>query len=335
MSGEQALLWTIGGSLIAYTLTAGADFGGGVWDLFASKSTKARQRKLIADAIAPIWEANHIWMIVAIVLLFSAFPHAFATLSIALHIPISLALVGIVLRGAAFTFRAYGLSGSGLRETWGRVFAWSSLLTPPFLGMTLAGISSGDIELAGHQVVSGFFAGWTTVFALLLGCFVTALFSLLAAVYLTRDAERNAPDLANAFRVRALRCEVICGGLAALVALSASADAPQLFANLVGSPWSLSVQVLTALAAGCACWGLWRRHYRLARGAVMAQVSLVTLGWGLAMDGHLILDAVPASAGGLHEELAAPLLWALTGGGVLLGPALWWLFRVFKTRVAH
>jgi len=111
-------------ALNAYVLMGGADFGGGLWDLLASGPRRDAQRALIADSIAPIWEANHVWLIVVVVVLFTGFPVAFATLGTVLHIPISLMLIGIVVRGSAFVFRSYGTRERGKR--WGTAFAVTS-----------------------------------------------------------------------------------------------------------------------------------------------------------------------------------------------------------------
>src|SRR6185503_10028786 len=119
-------------ALNAYVLTGGADFGGGVWDLFAAGPRRDRQRALIAESIAPIWEANHVWLIVVVVVLFTAFPPAFAMLGTVLHIPLTILLVGIVLRGSAFVFRSYGTRG---RSRWGAAFASASIVTPLLLGI--------------------------------------------------------------------------------------------------------------------------------------------------------------------------------------------------------
>lgn len=108
-------------SLIAYALLGGADFGGGVWDLLATGERAERQRAAIAEAIAPIWEANHVWLILVVVLLFSAFPPAFALMMTALHLPVTLLLIGIVLRGSSFVFRRYDTEESGVQRRWGRI----------------------------------------------------------------------------------------------------------------------------------------------------------------------------------------------------------------------
>jgi cytochrome bd ubiquinol oxidase subunit II len=331
MNAEEALLWTLLASLVAYSVTGGADYGAGVWDLLAFGSRKARQRLVIQEAIAPIWEVNHIWIILLVVLLFSGFPEAFATIAIALHIPIALSLAGMVLRGAAFTFHAYGLRDVKLRSAWGRLFAWSSLLTPIFLGMTLAGISSGAIVLESGRVVSGYTAGWATPFGFFLGVFALTLFALLAATYLAREASTQFPDLAEDFRRRAIGAEAVGGVLAILVSWRASLEAPHLFHNLLNSPWSISVQVVTLLAAAVTTKALMMRRYLAACASAVIQVSSVVLGWGLAMDQHLILPALPVAQAGAIAEVIRPVLWALAMGSVLLVPALWWLFVVFKS----
>jgi cytochrome d ubiquinol oxidase subunit II len=130
-------------ALNGYVLMGGADFGGGLWDLLASGPRRDAQRSLIADSIAPIWEANHVWLIVVVVVLFTGFPVAFGTLGIVLHIPISLLLIGIVLRGSAFVFRSYGSRDRARRETWGLAFAIASSVTPILLGVIIGAVTGG------------------------------------------------------------------------------------------------------------------------------------------------------------------------------------------------
>src|SRR5688572_13891196 len=141
------LLWAlIGTGLVVYSVTGGADLGAGFWSLCASGSRKHEQRAAVEKAIAPIWEANHVWLIFVIVLMFSGFSRAFSVLGIALHIPIGFALLGIVFRGSAYTFRAYGIQGKRASVRWERVFAWASVATPFFLGLVVSGVSSGRIR---------------------------------------------------------------------------------------------------------------------------------------------------------------------------------------------
>lgn len=329
MSGEELIYGVLGFGLVAYALTGGADFGGGVWTLLATGPRREDQRAAVRRAIAPIWEANHVWLIFMIVLMFTVFPKAFASIGVALHVPLALALVGIVLRGAAFSFRAYGLQDTGAQQRWERVFAWTSLATPLLLGMTLAGTSSGEIRIGPSGVSSGFFAGWTTPFAFLVGLFTLVLFALLAALYLTVETDGA---LREDFRRRALASEILAGILAAVTAGSSAAWSPEFFANLLKSPWSLPVQVATAASALATIGALMARRFRLARVTAAAQVALVVIGWGLAMDHHLVLPDLPISAAGVEPAVVAALLPALGIGTVILAPSLWYLFRVFKGR---
>lgn len=152
-------------ALLLYALLAGADFGGGMWDMLAFGPRARQQREAIAEAIGPVWEANHVWLILVIVLLFSAFPPAFAAIMTALHIPITVVLIGIVLRGSTFMFRKYDAQDDATHRQWSTLFSISSFLTPLFLGMTLGGLASGEIRVSDGVVQSGFFVGWTSPFS--------------------------------------------------------------------------------------------------------------------------------------------------------------------------
>src|SRR5947209_4342744 len=132
-------------ALNAYVLLAGADFGGGVWDFLARGSRSREVRDVISHALAPIWEANHVWLILVIVLLFTCFPVAFSTIAIMLHIPLTLMLIGIVLRGSAFIFRSYGSDHDAAQLRWGRVFAIASIVTPVLLGMCIGAVATGAV----------------------------------------------------------------------------------------------------------------------------------------------------------------------------------------------
>src|SRR5215216_2506814 len=158
-------------SLNGYVLFAGADFGGGVWDLLASGPRRNRQREVIAHAIGPIWEANHVWLILAIVLFISCCPPVFARVGTVLHIPLSLMLVGIVLRGSAFTFRTYDSQHDAAQRRWGRIFSSASVITPVLLGVCIGAVASGR---AGPLPAVGSFAArfvwpWLTPFSVAVG----------------------------------------------------------------------------------------------------------------------------------------------------------------------
>src|SRR5678809_1129908 len=199
-------------SLVLYALLGGADYGGGVWDLFAFGPRARAQRKLIAAAISPVWEANHVWLILVIVILFTAFPPPFAAIATALHIPITLLLIGIVLRGTAFTFRTYDVQRDDVQRRWSLIFSIASIITPILLGTILGAIASGSIRVENGALTTGFFNSWLAPFPFAVGFFALALFAFLAAVYLTVEAGDEA--LREDFRLRALVSAVAVGVMA-------------------------------------------------------------------------------------------------------------------------
>lgn len=323
MSLAESLAATILVSLTAYALLGGADFGGGVWDLVASGPRKEQQRRLVAQAIAPVWEANHVWLILAVVLLFTCFPAAFARLAIALHVPLTLMLIGIVLRGSTFMFQSYGGGGR-------RVFAYASLLTPVLLGVSVGAIASGATGVpAGGTFVEGYVRPWLTPFAFAIGLFALACFAFLAAVYLTVEARDG--QLQEDFRRRALVAGIIVAANAA-IGLLLSPQAPMVQRGLLATRWAALLHLLTGVAALLAFGALWRRRYRVARVAAAAQVALILWGWGLSQYPYLLppdLTIADAAAPRVTLELA---LIALIAGAIVLFPSLFYLFKVFKAR---
>ena len=194
--------------LTLYVLSGGADFGGGVWDILAGGPRRAAQRETIAHAIAPVWEANHVWLVLVIVLLFVAFPRAFAAISIALHIPLVLLLLGIVMRGSAFVFRTYDVRPGPVQRRWTVLFASSSVVSPIMLGVVVGAVSSGTIrvDVATGAVPTDYFSSWLGLYPFAVGGFALALFAFLAAVYLTLESEQR--ELQDDFRARALAATI-------------------------------------------------------------------------------------------------------------------------------
>jgi cytochrome bd ubiquinol oxidase subunit II len=320
--------------LIAYALFGGADFGGGIWDLLASGPRRAEQRALIADAIGPIWEANHVWLIIVVVLLFTCFPPAFAWLAITLHIPFSLMLIGIVLRGSAFSFRAYDSTHSAAQERWGRVFAIASVVTPVLLGVSVGAIVSegagrAPIDVAGASFVERFVAPWLTPFALVVGALALVLFAFLAAVYLTVEAAGNR-ELQDDFRRRALAAAGALFVIAAAGLVTAHLTAPRVRDALVSARWALPFHLATGVAALAAIGALLRRAYRLARFAAAAQVTLILVGWTLAQYPYLVPPRLTIAEAAAPRITLQLVLVALVLGGLVLFPSLIYLFRIFK-----
>jgi cytochrome bd ubiquinol oxidase subunit II len=317
-------------SLNLYALGAGADFGGGVWDMLARGPRARAQRDLIAHAIGPIWEANHVWLILVIVVLFVAFPVAFAALGTALHIPLTLMLVGIVLRGSAFAFRSYGGDDDATQRRWGRIFAMASVLTPVMLGVCAGAVASGAIPVQDGRVVTDFVSAWLSPFPFAIGLFTLALFAFLAAVYLT--LETDDPALQEDFRERALFSAVIVGIMALVSFVLADTGAPAIWQGLSREWWSLPFHVMTGLAALGAIAALHARVFALARVLAMAQVTLILWGWGLAQFPVLVAPDLTFEAAAAPEAVLRAMVVALAAGAVVLGPSLAYLFHVFKAR---
>jgi cytochrome d ubiquinol oxidase subunit II len=321
--------------LTVYALSGGADFGGGVWDLLARGPRAEAQRQTIAHAIGPIWETNHVWMIVAVVMLFMGFPRVFEAISITLHVPITLALVGIVLRGSAFAFRSLDAPEGRFRRRWSYLFASASVVTPILLGVTVGAIASGRIRMdpTTGRVVPEFFRAWLAPFPIVLGVFTAALFAFLAAVYLTLETEDRA--LREDFRIRALGAAAIVGVLALACFLLSERGAPVIYHGLAGRPWSLPFHALTGAAALGAMAALWLRRYLWARWLAMAQVVLILWGWALAQAPYLVVPDLTITNAAAPPTVLATLLIVLGAGAVILVPALGYLYTVFKGRSSY
>jgi cytochrome d ubiquinol oxidase subunit II len=333
VSPELAIAGVMLAALVIYTLSAGADFGGGAWLVFASGPRADDQRDLVDDAIGPIWEANHVWLILVVVLLFVCFPLAYAAISTALHIPLTVMLIGVVLRGSAFAFvHAYTHAEhhDPAPRRWARVFAVASLITPVTLGVTLGALSTGlELDPNTGRVRTDFFSEWLAPFPFAVGLFALLLFAYLAAVYLADEARRD-PELSDMFRRRALISAVLVAGAALLTFLVAPA---RLQAGLADTPWALALHLATGLAALAAIVLLVRRRLRAARLAAMLQVALIVIGWALAQHPHLAWPHLTITGAAAPRSVLVPVLIALGLGALLLIPALAYLFVVFKGRV--
>ncbi len=319
---------TLVGTLTFYALLGGADYGGGLWDLLATGQRARRQRATIAHAIGPVWEANHVWLIVAIVILFTGFPRAFAAVSTFLHVPLLFVLVGIVLRGSAFVFRAYGPDDPRHEWFWGRVFAVASTITPLFLGVIVGAITEGRLpETPAGPFVSVFISPWLTPFALSVGIFALTLFGYLAAVYLTLEARE--PDDRAAFRTRALASGILVAILAATVLVLAG---PEVRHGLLAAPWAIPLHIATGISAIAAFVFLGLEQFGRARVAAAAQVSLILWGWAATQYPYAIRPHLTLTEAAAPETVVVTLLQVLGAGAVILVPSLLYLFGIFGPR---
>ena len=312
-------------ALIAYALLGCADFGGGIWDLLSIGPRAADQRREIAHAIGPVWEANHVWLIFLIVVLFTCFPAAYAAASVGLFWPLHLILVGIVLRGASFVFRAYGSATESAQRTWGRIFGIASAVTPLLLGTCLGAISTGDLRGSG-AIAS--WPVWLTPFPLATGLLAFTVSAYLAAVYL---AWESTGELQEDFRRRGLLVWLLAGAASLALLVLARPHAPRLWVALTTLPAAAIVSggVLLAPASALA---LLNRRYGLARVLAGAQVAVLLVGWGVAQHPYLIApDLTIAGSAAPKPTLQLTAMTLPIGAGVLI-PSLWYLFSVFKGR---
>jgi len=326
---QVTILLAIGAGLTLYVLLGGADFGGGVWDMLARGSTRERERALIGQAIAPVWEANHVWLIFVVTALLAAFPSAFADLGVALYLPFGIAIGGIVLRGSAFAFRAHGDPGSAWQRRWTRVFGIASLVTPVVLGMCAGAIACGRIRVADGAVHAGLVSAWTGPVSWAAGLLALAMCAYLAATYLTVEADQRGDDeLVRRYRRGAFVAGLAAGALAAIGLLAIRAGAPVLWSGMLQDGWPFVLA--SAIAGTVALAATVRGRERITRAAAAVAVAAVVAGWGVAQWPYLIVpDVTAADAAAPAASLRAIAIGCVVGG-VLLAPSLLLLFRVFK-----
>ena len=301
--------------IAAYALFGGADFGGGIWDLLAGSAERgAAPRELIDESITPVWEANHVWLIFVLVLLWTAFPPAFAAIMTALFVPLSLSLLGIVLRGVGFAFR-HTAQRLRVRQLTGAVFAFSSLITPFFMGTVVGAVATGQVPVHPSGNV---LAAWTSPTSILTGFLFVAACAYVSAVFLVLEArQRGHLDLVRYFSLRATVAGVLTGALAGGTFAELSTSTPYVFGRLTGIALPL---VAISIAAGIAVLGmLWLRWYHAVflRATAAIAVATVVWGWGLAQYPYLFPTSLTLAAGSAPTaSLVAEFV--VTGLAVLL-----------------
>jgi cytochrome d ubiquinol oxidase subunit II len=314
--------------VILYALLGGADFGGGIWDLLARGPRADRQRQEIARAIGPIWEANHVWLIFSIVVAFTVFPKVFAIVSVALYIPLSLALLGIVLRGAAFVFRAYAHDVTRAQQGWGAVFAVASTATPVMLGMCAGAVASGEIRVVDGEFRGSYWTTWLSPFPIVIGLLSLATCADLAAVYMTVETRRKG-ELGEDFRRRALGAGAAFTVLSLIALPLAREDAPQIWEGMTDREVWTVVPLGTALAV-LSGWAVWSRRYTLARAAAVAEVVVLIAGWAMAQYPYLVVPDLTYENTAASDAMLRASLIVFGIGSLVLVPSLALLFALFK-----
>jgi cytochrome bd ubiquinol oxidase subunit II len=313
-------------ALTAYAVLGGADFGAGFWDLTAGGAKRgARLRGLVKHAMGPVWEANHVWLIVVLVVMWTCFPHAFGPVMETLYVPLFLAALGIILRGAAFALRGEAATVGEARAL-GATFALSSLMVPFFLGCAVGAVASGEVPAGGDS--SEPFSVWTGSTSILIGLMAVASGAYIAAIFLAADATRaGMGDLAVAFRKRALGAAVVAGALAIGGLAVVNSDAPDLYDGLT-SGLGL-VMVIASGLAGLVTIGLvWQSRFEIARYTAAIAVGTILVGWAVAqrpdfLPGQLTFEE---AAAGDTTMIATLIAIALALAAIV--PSLAWLYRL-------
>ncbi|WP_055490903.1 cytochrome d ubiquinol oxidase subunit II [Streptomyces sp. TP-A0356] len=323
-----AVMWI---GLTCYALFGGADFGAGLWDLLAGGTMRGRApRRLIEHSIGPVWEANHVWLIFVVVMLWTDFSPVFAAVMSTLYIPLTLTALGIIARGAAFAFRKAS-SEVWQQRLFGGFFALSSVITPYFLGSVAGALASGRVPpgLAKGDLVTS----WLNPTSALGGVLAVLTCGYLAAVYLTGDASRaGEPDLSAYFRRRALVIGVVTGAVALAGVAVLHADAPGLFHGLTHR--ALPLVLLSALLGAVSLTLLLRTRLTLVRITAAAAVAAILWSWGVAQYPLMLPPSVTVQDTASQPSALGATLGALAVGAVLLVPSLLWLYALFQLRLA-
>ncbi len=332
-------------SLLLFALAGGADFGGGMWTVLARGELGDREARLVDRAIGPIWEANELWIVVAIAILWSGFTDAFVAFGIALYVPLVLVLAGILLRGAFFAFQHDAEYAPTERafEVFGKVFAAVSFVSPFFFGLAAGTIASGRLgfEAAGSgegrfatgTPVAGYIEPWLGPFPIMVGVLAVITCAYLAAAYLTLEAEGNS-DLQDLFRRRGIYSGVALGvfGVAALPI--ASLDAPYMWDGITQFP-CVAFMALAALALAGSVALLAARRFWWARTAAIVEVVAIFGAWASAQYPYLLVPDITISSAASPNSVLVAMLVLSFFYAAILGPSLALMLHIFKRRPAR
>ncbi len=331
----ELIAFFLGLSILLYCLLAGADFGAGILELFLGKKKKEEQKELITHAMGPVWEANHMWLILAIVILFNGFPKAYSELSITFHIPLTIMLIGVILRGSAFTFRHYDAIRDRSQNYYSTIFILSSITTPLFLGIIMGGVmSERRIEVGPPE---GYFlnyvAPWFNYFSFSIGIFVCILFTFLASVYLIGETQDK--ELQKVFIRRAQIANLLAVISGAFVFIASATDHFSLIQKFTQDLWALICMLIATLLL----FPLWKSllSHQVVQSRILAasQVGFILMGWFKVQFPILIVNTTQNVPITIYNS-AAPdvtlryLFYALIVGSIIIFPALTYLLNLFK-----
>ncbi len=325
----------LGLSLLFYCLFAGADFGAGILEYFLDRQDREKQKQIIARAIGPIWEANHVWLILAVVILFTAFPKAYSALCVAYYIPLTFLLVGITFRGCAFTFRHYDAVKDSSQKYYSMIFKASGIMVPLTLGVIAGGIFLGRVGKG--DFLSRYVNPWFNLFSLSVGLFTCVLFAFLASVYLIGETREE--KLRRIFAARAQAFNLAAVGTGLLVFISAQLDGLPLLDRFISQPSSAICMVLATVILIPLWMTLKAKRVYWARITAILQVAFVLLGWfslqfpvllTIGTDGPGV-EIITLTSAAAPEATLRYLVFALVPGCLIIFPCLIYLFKIFKS----
>ncbi|WP_189837997.1 cytochrome d ubiquinol oxidase subunit II [Streptomyces umbrinus] len=321
---EDAVAWVLLAAVAAYACAGGTDYGAGFWDLFAGGAERGkRPRWLIDHAMAPVWETNNVWLIFVLVVMWTGFPVLFQTVFTAMWLPLALAAVGLVLRGAGFALRK-PTRRLARRRVYGAAFAVSSVVTPFFLGAVVGGLATGRVA-PGTKASADAWSNGTSVIA---GLLTVAATAFLGAVFLTADARRfDAADLVGYFRLRAWSSLGVIAVLAVVGLVVTDDDARYVHDGLT-SGIGLALVLAAAVGALATAGLLYRTATGWARITAIGSVALVVLAWGLAQRPYLIPTSLTVSQAAGASTTLRWLMLVTVIAVVLVGPPLVLLYRL-------
>jgi cytochrome bd ubiquinol oxidase subunit II len=329
------VLLFLGLSLLMYLLFGGADFGAGILEAFSKKSYRREGEKITYHAIGPVWEANHMWLILVVVILFMGFPRIYSTVSIALHIPLTFMLIGIILRGCSFTFRHYDAIRDESHKYYSGIFILSSIFTSVFMGIIAGSLILGEIDTSTtgsfYQV---YVAPWLNFFCIAVGIFTSCIFSFLAAVYLIGETDEERVKKHLIIQARNVNIATVISG--ALVFITGHTQNFDLLKLIINNPLSGACLVLASLSVPL-LWISLKRSIVLPRILAAFQVVMILFAWTYIQYPIVVnikngndLDLINSVS---PEATINSLGWALIIGSFLILPALFYLLKAFKWHV--
>jgi len=321
-------------AILLYFLLGGADFGAGIIELFTSQKNRSRTRKTMSQAIGPVWEANHMWLIITIVILFVAFPKIYTTMSVYLHIPLAIMLIGIIARGTAFVFRHYDAVKDQMQEVYNKIFIYSSFITPLFLGIIAGSVLSGQIDTQATDFASAYVFSWLNWFSIAVGLFTVALCGFLAAIYLIGETE--AEEDKKRFIKKAEFMNVAAVIFGAMVFTAAHFENVPLINWVFQNNVALAAVILASLSLILLWYLLLKGKTKVLRILAGFQVTMILVAISYAHFPNFIRlkngDTIS-----LYETIAPiktvqSLGWALVLGSFLILPFLGYLFYKFQQK---